>query len=65
MRMYTRIIFIHVHPYSHTQSPGELQFLLTNLVRDEETKQFKWRINLDTLLASLPDLAGVRLPKKR
>jgi len=32
------------------------QFLLTNLVRDEKTRQFKWQINLEALHASLPHI---------
>lgn len=44
-------------PYRPVQSPGEMQFLLTNLVRDENSKRFRWRINIDVLVKVIPSLA--------
>ena len=32
------------------------QFLLTNLERSQETKQYTWRVNLPTIAKSLPVL---------
>jgi hypothetical protein len=34
-----------------------MAFLLTNLVRDDQSKKFRWRVNLGVLVKVIPSLA--------